>query len=157
KPSDPEGVRTLADLFLVQEGERPGGAGNTLLVDHHGQVQHRFDRQVIDGLKQNDDYVFLTSKDVICRSRTDQLRWAIPFGQPKWIAGGGLLSLPDGDLLAFLYGCISDTGVQVIRVQPQASKQVWQTACGPLGVGHSEYHHEAKAQISKDKYLKIMS
>lgn len=102
KPSDPHEVRQVADLFLVQEREAP----LTLLIDHQGNVQHRFDRQVIDGMKLEGDYVFLTSKDVICRSRTDQLRWATPFRQAEWIAGGGLLLLPDGDLLAFLYGCI---------------------------------------------------
>lgn len=157
KPSDPNEIRQLADLFLVQEAEEPGGAGNGFLIDRQGNVQHRFDRQVIDGVKLDGDHVFLTSKDVICRSRTDQERWAVSFGRPEWIAGGGLLLLPDGDLLAFLNGCINDSGVQVMRIHPQSGEQVWQAACGRLGVPHSAYWHQAKVEICKEKYLKVMS
>lgn len=51
----------------------------------------------------------------------------------------------------------SDSGVQVMRLRPQAGEQVWQADCDPLGVGHSAYQHEAKVEITDGKYLKVMS
>ena len=151
-------VRLLADLFLVQGGEYyPVWVENALLVDRQGHVRHHFNRKVIDGLKLGDDYVFLTGKDVVCRSRTDQERWSVPFDRPTRFWCGGLLLLPDGDLLAFLYCPISDDGVQVMRIHPQAGEQVWRADCDGLGVMHSYYTHRAKVEVSKGKYLKVMS
>jgi hypothetical protein len=73
-----------------------------------------------------------------------------------WIAGGGLVELPGGDLLAFLYGCISDSGVQVIRLNPGTGKEVWQARCAPLGVMHSAYKHRATLTVEEGR-VKVTS
>ena len=88
---------------------------------------------------------------MVCRTADDKKRWAIPFQEAEWLAGGGLLRLPGGDVLAFLYGGISDSGVQVLRLDPVAGKAVWQARCAPLGVFHSKYRHRATATIEGDQ------
>lgn len=55
-------------------------------------------------------------------------KWLLSLGVHEWIAGGGLIVLPDGDLLAFLYGRICDSGVHVVQIKP-AGELVWQTYC----------------------------
>jgi outer membrane protein assembly factor BamB len=147
KDFDPDPIQEIAGLFLVQRTEDPDGKGDGYLVDRRGKVRHRLNRQVVAGRVQGEDRVFLTSADVVRLSRDDQVRWSVPFPGHKWIAGGGLLELPGGDLLAFLYGEISDSGVEVIRLDPATGKMVWQARCAPLGVMHSEYSHRVRLTV----------
>jgi outer membrane protein assembly factor BamB len=144
---DPVEIRQIAGLFLVQKIEMPDGKGGSYLIDRQGRVRHRFHRQVVAGRVQGEDRVFLTSTDVVRLSADDQVVWAVPFAGGEWIAGGGLLELEGGDLLAFLYGCISDSGVQVTRLDPATGKAVWQAGCAPLGVTHSEYDHRVRVAV----------
>jgi outer membrane protein assembly factor BamB len=140
-------IQEVAGLFLVQEWDQPGGKGDALLIDREGQIVHRLDRQVIAGKIQDEDHVFLTSHDVVRVSTADKVIWTIPFRHQEWIAGGDILELAEGDLLAFLYGAIHDGGVQVIRLRPGNGTAVWETACPGLGVMHSAYSHHAKLCI----------
>jgi hypothetical protein len=153
---DPEAVQEITGLFLVQKREAPGGQGDSLLIDRKGQVRHRFDRQVITGRLRGDDRVFLTSGDVVCRTPDDKTRWAVTFRDREWIAGGDLLNADGGDLVAYLYGHISDSGVQVLRLNPETGKEVWRTFCSPLGGMHSQYRHEATVRVDGD-HLKVTS
>jgi outer membrane protein assembly factor BamB len=144
---NPEPIREVAGLFLVQTGEVPGGVGDALLIDREGRVRHRFGRQVVGGIRQGEDRIFLTSRGVVRLSPEDERRWSVLFEEPEWIAGGDLLVLPGGDLLASLYGRINDSGVQVLRLNPTTGKQVWQVGCSGLGVPHSKYRHEATVAV----------
>jgi outer membrane protein assembly factor BamB len=143
---EPGPIQEVAGLFLVQTGELPGGAGDAFLLDRTGKVRHRFARQVVTGLLQGSDRVFLTSRDVV-RLSEGKARWAAPFEQHQWIAGGGLVELKGGDLLAFRYGCIRDSGVDLLRLNPTTGKAVWRAWCAGLGVGHSEYSHHATVAV----------
>jgi hypothetical protein len=60
------------------------------------------------------------------------------------------------DYLAVLYGCTSDSGVQVVRFKALSGKAVWQTRCAPLGVGHRKYRHMATMVFNGDR-LEICS
>jgi hypothetical protein len=155
-PENREAIREVAGLFLVQPGELPEGQGGSLLIDWKGQIRHQFDRQVIAGRLLAEDRVFLTSHDVVCRTPEDKTRWAVPFKDRGWIGGGGLMDVDGRDLLAFVYDKFSDSGVQVVRVNPQTSQEVWRTYCSPLGVAHSEYFHAATVRVEGD-HLKVTS
>jgi hypothetical protein len=157
KDFDPEPIVEFAGLFLVQTHEGPDGKGNAFLIDREGKVRHHFDREVVAGRMTGKDRVFLTSKEMVRITPGDKVLWTIPFGSARdWPAGGGLVDVPGGDLLAFRYGVISDSGVRVVRIDPAAGKVVWQASCAGLGVGHSKYRHEAMVMV-EDKQVKVRS
>jgi hypothetical protein len=146
----PRPIREIGELFLVQTDEKPSGKGDAVLVDREGKVRYRFDHQVVDGMRHEGDYVFLTSRNIIRRDSQDKDVWTVSFPDPEWLAGGGLLPLPNGDLIGFLHGRISDTGVQVVRLDPSTGKVVWQVQCRGLGVAHSEYCHQATVTVDEN-------
>jgi hypothetical protein len=153
---DPCPIAEVAGLFLVQATEKPGGKGAAFLLDRQGQIRHRLERQVVAGLRRESDLILLTSTDVVRLSPDDNIRWAIAFEQHQWLAGGDLAELPGGDLLAFRHGCINDSGVDLIRLNPSAGKVVWKSHCAGLGVGHSAYEHKAQVAIERRK-LRVTS
>jgi outer membrane protein assembly factor BamB len=147
KRFDPLPVEEVAGLFLVQIWDWPGGSGKALLVDRKGMVWHEFERQVVDGVKVGDNRIFLTSKTIESLSPDGKVLWSKDFPSREWIAGGALLKLPDGTFLAHLFGQISDSGVQLIRIDPAEGKVLWRTRCDPLLVKHSAYSHSATATL----------
>jgi outer membrane protein assembly factor BamB len=153
--SDPQAVQEVAGLFLVQIGESPFGEGHALLIDRQGAVRHQFDHQVVCGKQSAGDIIFLTSKNVVRVTAKDKVAWAIPLDH-EWIAGGGLIDLPDGDVIAFRFGRISDSGVSLIRFDPVSGKEKWRHNCGPLRVGHSAYSHTATVALEGEK-LRVTS
>jgi outer membrane protein assembly factor BamB len=138
-------IREITGLFLVQKWGGHGG----LLFDRQGRIFHRFDREVVDGRMQGEERVFLTSRDVICLSAEGKTLWLATFEHSQSPAAGGLVSLPGGDLVAFLYCQIMDGGVQVMRLDPCKGKVVWQASCADLGVRHSAYEHKANVTVEE--------
>lgn len=120
-----------AGLFVVQKSEPPDGTGLALLVDRTGQIHHQFDRQVVALVAGGKGRVVLTSRDVVGLSAGGKVLWVIPF-QREWTAGGGLISLPGGDLIAFLYCEIANSGVQILRLNPATGRKVWEAICDPM-------------------------
>lgn len=100
--------------------------------------------------------LFLTCSDVARVAANDKLVWSISFGDHEWTAGGGLVDLPGGDLLAFRFGRISDSGVDLIRFDSMSGKAVWKVHCAPLGVDHSKYRHDAFVAVEGEK-LRVTS
>jgi len=113
---------------------------------------------VIDNLRLDGDRIVLTINDVSRRTQTDQVLWTIPLKPPEWNWSpvGGLLLLPDGDLLVFKYDQLLNHGVQVTRIRP-TGEQVWQCDCDPLSFFSRRYLQEVKAKITNEKYLQVMS
>ncbi len=156
KDFDPEPIREVAGLFLVQEMEIPGRKGRGLLIDRGGRVRLKLDRMLLGGHRQGDDLILLTSRDVARVAADGKTVWAVPFRIRQWPAGGGVVPLADGVVLAYLYGQISDSGVQVVRLEPGTGKQLWQSFCEPLGVTHSRYVHRA-AVVTEEGRVKVTS
>jgi outer membrane protein assembly factor BamB len=152
---DPEPIREVGGLFLVQVGENTDGKGDARLIDRKGKVVHRLDRQVIAGVEQGKDRVLLTSRDLVRLSPDGKKRWSVRLDH-EWIAGGGLVALKGGDLVVFLHGLINDSGVQMARVDPASGKVVWRHSCKPLGVDHSKYRHTAAVAVEGDR-LRVTS
>jgi hypothetical protein len=148
--SDPEPVQEVAGLFLVQILERPGG-GCALLIDRQGAIRHQFDRQVVCAKPYGGDVVFLTSKNIVRVTPKDKIVWTVPFDQHQWIAGGELIDLPGGDVIASQFGRICDSGVSLIRFDPTSGKAKWKAYCQGLHVGHSAYLHSASVTVKGGK------
>jgi outer membrane protein assembly factor BamB len=153
--SDPEEVRQVAGLFLVQIGEAPGGKGHAFLIDRQGAVRHQFDRQIVAGKQYGDDRVFLTSKNVVRVTAKGEIAWTVPIDH-QWIAGGDLIDLPDGDVITSQFGKINDSGVRLIRFDISSGKEKWKHQCRGLDVEHSEYFHTANVAVEGEK-LRVAS
>jgi hypothetical protein len=143
---DPAPIRDVAGLLLLESDGFSTG-WRALLIDSEGQIRHRFDRQVVAGIRDGEDHIILTDRNVVRITADDKTKWTAPFSRTEFVARGGMVVLVDGDLLAFLYCAISDSGVQVLRLDPLTGRQVWQTHIDPLGVAHSKYHHEASIRV----------
>ena len=112
-------------------------------------------RQIVDAIAVDRDRILLTSNNVVRLTPEDKAVWSIDLSR-EWIAGGRILRLESGDMVAFLYGKIKDSGVHVIRFNPESGAQRWVAYCRSLGVGHSEYYHRANIEIEKDQ-LRVTS
>ncbi|MBY0230521.1 MAG: PQQ-binding-like beta-propeller repeat protein [Gemmataceae bacterium] len=147
KGFDPLPIRRVAGLLLVQSTDSPGNKGSALLIDGGGTVRHRLGREVVDGQRLGADVVLLTGRDMVRLAPDGRTRWRVPFKEAEWPAGGGLVRLEGGHLVAFVHGTISDSGVQVARIDPATGKAIWQARCAPLGVDHSKYRHKAALSV----------
>ncbi len=156
---DPLPIKEVAGLFLVQVHDLPNGAGAALLIDRAGQVRHRFDRQVVSVTALGEDRLVLTSRDVVRLGSDGGVRWVVPFADREFIPGGGLFPLPCGDVAAYLYCKIGDSGVRVMRLNPRNGKKKWEASCGPLGcsrsgeVLHSKYSQDAVVEFNNGKLV----
>jgi outer membrane protein assembly factor BamB len=131
----------VSGLFLVWNRYRTN-PGSPLLIDRSGKVRLRFPDCVADAIPAGKDWVYLTGKELVRISMDDKTLWRLPF-EPERGHAGQIVKLSDGGFLACLYGPISDSGVNVIRFDPDNGKKYWQTYCRGLGVGHSKYKHDA--------------
>src|SRR5262249_52703557 len=131
---DPLPIREVAGLFLVQVRWAKDSA---LLIDRKGQVQLQFDKLIVDGIRLDDATVFLTSQDVMRVEQDRTIRWIYPWEKGEVVAAGGLLKLSGGDVVAYLYCQIADSGVQLVRLDPSTGKEQWRNRCEPLRVPHS--------------------
>jgi hypothetical protein len=146
----------VAGLFLVQINERPIDQGNALLIDRGGQVWLRLERQVLAVRTAGRDRLLATSRDVVRVSPEGRTMWAVAFPVHQSTGGGDLLELPGGDLISYLYDRNSDSGVQVMRLDPAKGKLVWAATCAPLAVSYSTYRHEATAAVDAGQ-IRIVS
>jgi hypothetical protein len=153
---DPQPIREVAGLFLVQDGSVWSGKA-ALLIDRRGRVRHRLVREVVAGVHQDKDSVFVTHKEIVRLAPNSKVVWSVPWDEEQGPPGGGLLRLPGGDLIAFCYGMISDSGVQVVRLDPARGVVRWRASCAPLGVRHSKYRHRATVTVTAGGQLKVVS
>jgi outer membrane protein assembly factor BamB len=143
-------AREFAGLFLVR---RVGGGGEeqALLLDRQGDVRHRFRHPVVAASTQGQEGVFLSGGEVVGSSAGRVGRWATPLASPEAIANGRLLGVGPGQLLAFVYCPIADSGVQLVRFDAAKGKVAWRARCAPLGVDHSKYRHQAAVAVGRDR------
>jgi PQQ-like domain len=141
-------LRRVAGLYLVQREGLSDSEDFAWLFDRRGTVRHRLDRQVVDGVATGGEAVILTADDVVRLGRWDRTRWTARFKAGHLLAGGGLVPVPGGDLLAFLHCTIADRGVEVMRLDPASGKVAWRAHCAGLGAWHSGYNHRAKLEVA---------
>jgi hypothetical protein len=66
---------------------------------------------------------------------------------PKWPYVEKAVHLEDGDWIVYRYMEMSDSGVEVYRMDSVMTKERWHTECKPLGVEHSRYYHKADLEV----------
>jgi outer membrane protein assembly factor BamB len=138
-------VQDIDGLILVQEW-RNWHEPDALLIEHNGQVRHRLKLHVLDGRRFGDDRIVLTNCGLI---RVGKTTWTLQANEdetPSISDGGGMRVLPEGDILAFWYNCISDSGVEIARLNPETGSVTWKHTCEGLGVFHSAYSHWAELE-----------
>jgi WD40 repeat protein len=144
-------IEEVAGWFVVQTLDGVGGVGSCFLVDRAGQVRHRLDRQVLAVRAAGEDRLVLTSHDVIRLGADGPPRWTARFAHSEWIAGGGLVPLEGGEVVAYLYCQIADSGVEVLRLDPRTGRKRWEVDCHGLGVEHSKYSHHAVVEVRGER------
>jgi len=116
----------------------------------------RLPKGAIAGLFLGQDRVLLTEREVVRLPRGAKARWATPLQNSDWLGDGGLVEVAGGDLVAFSYGPVSDSGVQLVRLDGASGEVVWRAGCAPLGVKHSKYMHDATVTSEGDR-LRVTS
>jgi outer membrane protein assembly factor BamB len=117
-------------------------------VSTGGEVfKERLPQGALAALFLGEDRVLLTGTEVVRLPRGGKARWATPLLQSDWLGDGGLVEVAGGDLVAFSYCPISDSGVQLARLNGATGEVVWRAGCAPLGVKHSKYKHDAAVAV----------
>jgi len=150
KDFDPNPIQDAAGLFLVQKTDDPSGTGLAILFDRIGTVHHQFGRAVVAARSWGGSRLFLTGHGVVRLSAGGVVEWTTPFREYEWLAGGGIEEIPGGGVVVYVYGEISDSGVRVLRVEPDQGEKVWEVLSDGLGVAHSAYSHTATVQVGRD-------
>jgi hypothetical protein len=153
-----EDIVLSGDLLLVPGKHLPDGRWLTArAVTTGAEVRKVLLRAgVITALPRGKDWVFLNSKGVVRSSPRDKESWTTQFETRGWHGDGGLVEAGGGDVVAFFYCPIADSGVQVMRLNTTTGKTMWQARCAPLGVGHSKYRHHATVTTDGQK-LRVTS
>jgi hypothetical protein len=61
--------------------------------------------------------------------------------------------LADGDWLVYRYRPVSDSGVQVYRMNPTLTKRRWQAQCKGLGQFHEQFGQRVEADVVGDQVI----
>lgn len=152
KDFDPR-IEEMAGLFVVQTNEEPDGVGMALLIDRNGKEVHRFDRQVVAVWAAGDDWLVLTSRDLVRLHRDGAALWELPFPYHEWVADGGVARVAGNDMVVYRYCGIRDSGVLVIGFDALRGQKKWEAHCGGLRATHSAYGQEAAVHVEKDRIV----
>jgi outer membrane protein assembly factor BamB len=138
-------------LLATEEAEDRGRWVIARTVTTGAEVcKFRLPAGAVAGLPQGEDRLLLTETEVV-RVCPGKKSWATPLGEGVRLRGGGLVEADGGDLVAFSYGPISDSGVRLTRLNAATGKVAWRAHCAPLGVGHSQYLHDATVAIEGER------
>jgi len=147
--NDPLPIWEFGGLFVVED------EGRAVLIGRDGRLRHQLDNTVLGGVRLGDDVVLLMGGKVARLAPSGTPRWSIPSSGVD-TDDGGIVSLPDGDLVEYDFGVVSDSGVRLKRFDPSDGATRWETFCRPLGVAHKSYLHFATVVLDADQ-LKVIS
>lgn len=140
--------------LLVARGSE-GFDERSVLFDRTGKIHQQFSGDVVDFFVSGGNRILLTNKDVVCVTPEIRVVWLVDFSQLPH-AGGRLIKLKSGDMVAFLYGQIYDSGVHLVRFNPEDGAKKWVKYCQALGASHSKYSHRAEVEVENDQ-LRVTS
>jgi outer membrane protein assembly factor BamB len=115
----------------------------------------RLPKGALAALFLGEDRVLLKGTEVVRLPREGKARWVAPLPNGYPLGNGGLVEVPGG-VVAFCYGSIFDSGVNVVRFDLATGEVVWRTRCAPLGVPHTRYQHQAVVAVEGD-WLRVTS
>jgi hypothetical protein len=151
---DPEPIDERAGFLMVHDNS--AFQGKSLLIDRMGHIQMRWDHQIVDAVRQGEDLILLTGVQITRVTLDKKIRWDVPLKERASGSDGGILRLPNGDILVYQYHGISDSGVELTRLDTDKGKKKWMTFCRELGVPHSKYLHDVSVTLEEQR-LKVTS
>ena len=155
---EPHALLAVGDLFLVRSGELLR-EGLTYVVDRSGTVRLKLDEFVFSGSMAGQEILLAGNRSITRMTLDGQVRWTIPtprrWKEPCPFSTAEFLPLPNNDFILFFYGPISDSGVEVWRLDGVKGTIRWETHCPSLGVIHSMYTQHVIVTISGDRLVVV--
>jgi len=152
--NEPDHLLQAGNLLFVRHN---GGITRaaTLCLDTAGTTRFKLGEYVFSAHLVDDDLLIATTRRVARLKRDGHVVWETGQGY-DWDANwpfdtGEFVSLAGGDVLVVFYGPISDSGVEVWRLDAGDGRIRWKACCEPLFVGHSEYSHEVRVTTLKQE------
>jgi hypothetical protein len=143
--ADPRPMERIGDLFVL------GDAGFTYFIDLAGAARIKLDEELVTTFPLGGDWLVVTTGRIARLDGSGKTLWE---GKPvanRSVAAAGVVPLAGGDLVVFDYGAISDSGVEVVRLEPNSGRELYRVTCPPLGVAHSKYSHTAHVRLTGDR------
>jgi outer membrane protein assembly factor BamB len=125
------------------------------LIDETGVVRARLET-ILALHELADGWLAMSEKRWLRLDRNGSVRWERKGPPNIFVGAGGFVELTAGEVVAFNYGAISDSGVELVRLNLATGEESWRVGCAPLGVAHSEYFHEAYV-LARDNELVVVS
>jgi outer membrane protein assembly factor BamB len=145
--AEPDVIQDVGDLLLVRDAWTREGYKSALL-NHRGKPVITLDKYVARACLMDGDLLLVTNTGLARLGSRGQARWENPVLRATEITGARIIPLPGGDILAYVFCEISDSGIEVARVRGTDGRLVWSTECKELGVSHSSYsqvcYHEIR-------------
>lgn len=144
--SDPDAIELDPRHVIVRDTSR----NVTFVFDHAGKELHRIKEsvQVVHPIGQ--DLLVFTDKHVARYEDAGRVAWTIPALAATFVAGNDVVDAGAFTLVGN-YGRISDSGVDLVALDPTSGVTRWRTKVPGLGVGHSEYLHVAYLELRGPK------
>jgi outer membrane protein assembly factor BamB len=140
--ADPDELLPFGDRLFVPDHSRDF----SWLLDRTGAVLAKLEytgtlRALPDG------WLSVSAKRLARLSRDGKVLWQRPVEKQHFRDGGAFVPLPGGDVVALSYSPISDSGVELLRLDPATGVERWHASAEPLRVSHSKYFHLAYAVV----------
>ena len=146
---EPETPVVIGEHLLVR------GDKYSLLVNAKGAEVFRLTER-ISQLKEAapGQWFAVSDKRIFSIERGGKVSWELTGFAENFVHETHLATLPDGDLLLYNFGAISDSGVELVRLD-KTGKERWRSRCQPAGVDHSEYEHRAYVVVRGDDLIVV--
>jgi len=152
---EPYKITSYGDLIWILCNDFPYSA--TYVVDLKGNLIAKFDEYVTDVRVVGTEFIFASNKRIARMNHRADILWQAAYGPDNaWpFSNSVMIAGPGDDLLAYFYTPISDSGVEVWRLNPQNGKVVWKAECENLGVPHSIYSQNVYLKVKQDEVVVV--
>jgi outer membrane protein assembly factor BamB len=150
---DPGSIHAFDRFFVVQTSEFPSVGNLAFVFDRAGRICFQLKTLVIDMIRLGNELIILMPGKVARFTMSGNTLWSIrsAYGDNGVISQGGIVHLPNGDLIEYEYVAGTDSGVGLKRLDPTTGKVVWEAYCDPLHTPHSAYEHRAYVSLEPSK------
>jgi outer membrane protein assembly factor BamB len=146
---EPETPVVVGSNLLVR------GDKYSLLVNAKGEEIFRLKERISQIKELQADKWFVTSdKRIFAIERGAKISWELKGFRENFVHETKVIVLPGGELLLYNFGAISDSGVELVRLDKDG-KERWRSSCKPAGVDHSEYYHQAYITLRGDDMIVV--
>lgn len=147
---DPDSIDVDPRRIVVRDSSKRV----TVVFDHGGKELYRLHESVQSTHASPAGLLVFTDKRVALIDDTGATKWSRPPLAETFVAGNDVVDV-GADLLVGNYGHISDSGVDLVRLDGATGATKWETKVASLGVGHSEYLHVAYLDVQGPKVFVV--